>query len=115
MTISIRVLDNDRITAKGAARSNDGVALNLGPEETAAISVDWAGFLGEETISSYINDASAATVTGEAQSGKTLSLKARASGAAFIRQRITTSAGQIKELPIYINGGQLYARPQDYC
>ena len=112
---AIRVLANGRFTANDCGRANGGAALWLADNEVRPITVDWSDYLGADTISSVTNEVTSATLTDAANTTTGASFKIQADGAAIIQHRITTAAGAVKEFPIFINGGQLYSYPVDYC
>ena len=100
----IRVLGNDRIAVRDGYRAANGVGLLIDSDETIPISIDWSGWLGSDTISSVANSATGATISGASNTATTAAFKAQSSGSGIIEHRITTAAGAVKELPIFING-----------
>lgn len=115
MTTAIRILSNDRFTISEGGRSNGGAAFWMADNEVRPISIDWTGYLGSDTIASVTNEVTSATLTDATNTTTGASFKIQADGAAIIQHRITTAAGAVKEFPIFINGGQLYSHPVDYC
>lgn len=115
MTTAVRILDNGGFTISRGSRSNGGAALWLADDEVRPITLDWSGWLGSDTISSVTNEVTSATLTSEANTTTSAEFKLQTDGAALIQHRITTAAGEVKEFPIFVNGGQLYAYPTDYC
>lgn len=100
----IRVLENGRIATRGLNRQDSGVALSVDEDETLPISVDWSSFLGSDTIDSVTNNATGATISGASNTTTTTTFKVTSSSSGIIEHRITTAAGTVKELPIFING-----------
>lgn len=110
-TVSIRVLENDRVAARGASRQGNGVFLAIDPDETIPVNVDWTSWLAADTIASVSNLASGVTISGASNTTTAASFKLSGSTAGYVEHRVTTTAGAVKELIIWVNGP---AWPRDY-
>lgn len=110
-TVSIRLLENDRVSVRGASRQLRGVVIDIDADETIPVTIDWTSWLAGDTISSVSNLASGVTVSGASNTTTAASFKLSGSSAGYVEHRVTTTAGAIKELIIWVNGP---AWPMDY-
>lgn len=101
---SIYVMANGRIATRDATRTGAGVNIQIDDDETIPVAIDWSGWLGTDTISSVTNSATGATVSGASNTNTTAAFSISGATSAIIEHRITTAAGAIKEMPIFING-----------
>lgn len=102
--VSIRVLSGGRIAVHAASRQGRGVNIDIDSDETIPVAIDWSSWLGSDTIASVANSASGATLSGASNTTTAAAFKISGAGSAMIEHRITTAAGAVKELPIFING-----------
>lgn len=102
--LSVFVLGNNRMATRGVSREGRGVSVDIDDDETTPITIDWSGFLEADTIASVVNNATSATVSVESNTTTTATFSVQANSPSLIEHRITTAAGTVKELPIFING-----------
>ena len=103
---TVFVLEQCKISAKGLGLSGQHPILYLDEDEKLTVVVDWSQWLGTDTIASVENEATLATVTNPTNdtTSATLTLNSRYSG--YVEHRITTAAGQVKELKILVKTKQ---------
>lgn len=112
---SIYVMANGRIATREATRTGAGVNIQADDDETIPVTIDWSGWLGSDTISSVSNNATGATLASEANTTTGASFNITSASSAIIEHRITTAAGYVKELPIFVNGtGSYYGASRYY-
>lgn len=115
MNYAIRVLENDRIAARGLARIGQGVGLTLDETDRVRLTVDWSAFLGgADTIANVVNSATGATVSGASNTTTTATFLVQTAHSAIVEHRITTAGGITKELPIFINGTEGFYGERSY-
>lgn len=109
----IKVLDNGRILTRSANALNGTAALiEQGHQASTDWTVDWSDWLGAQTIASASNETYGPSVTEPTISGAQTAITI-SGDSGWIIHRITTSAGQIKELRIRVKGPETIMR-DDY-
>ncbi|MBL4940363.1 MAG: hypothetical protein JKY81_01720 [Colwellia sp.] len=98
----IKMLENNRMITRGIGQKNTGAILELDIDETLPVSIDWSDWLGTDTISSVENDATSVTVSNASNTTTTAAFSV-SSSPGVIEHRITTAAGSIKELRVYVD------------
>jgi hypothetical protein len=98
----VKVLENGRLVARGLSLISTGAALMLDEDETLSVTIDWSGWLDTDTISSVTNEVESVSVSSESNTTTQASFSVSGSPG-IIQHRITTAAGNIKELKLCIN------------
>lgn len=98
----VKVLENGRLVTRGIFRRGRGVEILLDRNEVLPITVDWSGWLGTDTIASVTNAASGASISNEANTTTQASMTVSGASCGYFDNRITTAAGSIKELRVYV-------------
>jgi len=98
----IKMLENGRMVTRGIGQKSTGAILELDLDETLPISVDWSDWLGTDTISSVTNEPTSVSVSNESNTTTTAAFSVSGSPG-VIEHRITTAAGTIKEMRLYVD------------
>lgn len=101
---SILVLQQGKLVSKGLAKRGQKPVLYLDEDETLTLTIDWSAWLDSDTIVSVINETSGVSVTGESNTTTEVSFTVSASAysGGYIQSRITTAAGQTKEVTLLV-------------
>lgn len=97
----VKVLENNRYVTRGVSDMGRYVEIELDQDETLLLTVDWSNWLGSETIASTTNEADGPTVGAIATTGAVNTFTI-GGNPGYVQHRITTSAGQTKELRIRV-------------
>lgn len=103
---TVFVLEQGKISARGLGQSGQDPILYLDEDEKLSVSIDWSQWLGSDTIASVENETTLATVTNEANDTTTASMNINSRYSGHVEHRITTAAGQIKEVKILVRTKQ---------
>jgi len=101
----IRMRENGRATTRGVTTRGDG-SFHLAirdSHDVLPVIVDWAAWLGDDTIASVENDATAADVTAESNTATQASFSLSGE-IGYFEHRITTTAGATKTIVVSVNG-----------
>lgn len=99
----VKVLENGRLVCRGVRRRGQGAYVVLARNESLPFTVDWSDWLGSDTISSVTNETSGPTVTSASNTTTTASMTLASSYDGWVKHRITTAAGAVKELLVTVN------------
>ena len=100
---TVYVLEQGKIVTRGLGMSGQYPVLYLDEDEALSVSVDWSGWLGADTIASVANETTYANATNEANTTTAASFTLNSRYNGYVEHRITTAAGQIKELKIIVS------------
>jgi len=103
---TIKVLENGRTVSRGVNRNGNSPLIYQDEDETLPYTVDWSGWLGSDTIASVTNTTHGPTISAASNTTTTASLTITASQNGYIEHKITTAAGSVKELRIYVNANK---------
>lgn len=98
----VYVLKQGRIVTSGLGMSGQYPILYLDEDEKLSVSVDWSEWLGTDMISSVENETTLATVSNPSNTTTTASFLLNSRYNGYLDHRITTAAGQVKELKIMV-------------
>jgi len=98
----IKMLENGRMITRGIGQKSSGAILELDNDETLPVSIDWSDWLGTDTIASVVNEATSVTVSNASNTTTTAAFSLSGSPG-VIEHRITTAAGTVKELRVYVD------------
>ena len=108
----VKVLENGRLVTRGLDQKSTGAVIALDDDETLNVTFDWSGWLGTDTISSVVNDATTTTVSSESNTTTTATFFI-SGDAGLVEHRVTTAAGLTKELKLWVDAPG-YALTDDY-
>jgi hypothetical protein len=100
---TIYVLEQGKVVTRGLGQSGQHPVLYLDEDEKLSVSVDWSEWLGTDTIASVTNEATLTTVSNAANTTTTASFLLNSRYNGYLEHRITTTAGQVKELKIMVD------------
>jgi hypothetical protein len=109
----VKVLENGRLITRGIFRRGRGAEILLDREEALPVTLDWSGWLDTDTIASVTNDTSGASVSSESNTTTTNAFTISGASTGYVDSRITTAAGSIKELRVYVRNYD-GSREKDY-
>ena len=96
----VKVMENGRIISRGLDKVRGGVSISLDPDETLNVTISWAGWLGSDTIASVANEVDGLSVASESNTTTQASFTV-SNGPGLVQHRITTAAGNTKELKVW--------------
>ena len=98
----VKVLENGRMVTRGMFKRGKGAELLIDRDETLSVTLDWSDWLGTDTIASVTNATNGPGVSSETNTTTQSSFNVSGSSNGYIETRITTAAGQVKELTVYV-------------
>lgn len=98
----VKVLEQGKLIRRGVKARGRAVVANQDSNETLSYSVDWSGWLGSDTIASVTNTTTGITVSGASNTTTTAAFTLTSTRSGWLEHRITTAAGNIKELIVYL-------------
>lgn len=98
----VKVLENGRMVTRGIFRRGRGVEILLDREESLPVTIDWSGWLGTDAIASATNETSGPSLSNEANTTTQTSMTVSGASCGWFDNRITTAAGAVKELRVYV-------------
>ncbi len=100
---TVYVLEQGKVVTRGLGMSGQYPVLYLDEDEKLSVAVDWSEWLGTDTIASVTNETTLVTASNEANTTTTASFLLNSRYNGYLEHRITTAAGQIKELKIMVS------------
>lgn len=97
-----KILENDRLVTRGMFRRGNGVEILIDRNETLSVTLDWSDWLGSDTIASVTNATNGPGVSSESNTTTQSSFNVSGSSTGYVEARITTAAGLVKELTVYV-------------
>lgn len=98
----IRVLQQGKLILRGCKPRGRSVVANQDSNETLSYTVNWSSWLGTDTIASVSNVATGLTLSGASNTTTTATFKLSGSRSGWLEHRITTAAGNTKELLVLL-------------
>ena len=98
----IKVLEQGKTVLRGLRMCSGNPMLAVSEDETLDVSFDWSAWLGSDTISSVENEVTGVTVSGAANDTTTASFNVSSNHSGFVQHRITTAAGNVKEVLLLV-------------
>jgi hypothetical protein len=98
----IRILEQNKLILRGVKPRGRAVVANQDENETLSYTVNWATWLGTDTISSVTNESSGITVSGASNTTTTTTFKLSGNRSGWLEHRITTAGGLTKELLVLL-------------
>ena len=98
----IKVLEQAKLVLRGVKPRGRAVVANQDENEVLTYTVNWATWLGSDTISSVTNESSGITVTGASNTTTTATFKLSGNRSGWLEHRIVTAGGLTKELLVLL-------------
>jgi hypothetical protein len=98
----VKVLENGRLITRGLNTLGSNPILFIDEDETLAVSFNWTDWLDGDTISSVANSSHGPGVSGASNTTTTATFRVSATRDGYIEHRITTAAGNVKELNLLV-------------
>lgn len=98
----IKVLQQGKSVLRGLKPRGNAVVAAQDRNESLNYTVNWATWLGADTIASVENYATGLTLSGASNTTTTATFKLSGSRSGWLEHRITTAAGNTKELLVLL-------------
>ena len=98
----VKVLEQGKLIHRGVKPRGRAVVANQDENETLPYTINWAGWLGTDTISSVTNQTTGVSISGASNTTTTATFKLSSNRSGWVEHRITTAAGNTKELLILL-------------
>lgn len=98
----IKILEQAKLILRGVKPRGRAVVANQDENETLSYTVNWAGWLGADTIASVTNQTTGVSISGASNTTTSATFKLNSNRSGWVEHRITTAAGNTKELLILL-------------
>ena len=98
----IKVLEQSKTILRGLKPRGNAIVAAQDRNESLDYSVNWATWLGSDTIASVTNETTSVTLSGASNTTTTTTFTISGNTSGWLEHRITTAAGRIKELLILV-------------
>lgn len=99
---TVHVLEQAKLVMRGLKPRGRAAVLSIDENEKLSVTIKWARWLGTDTIASVSNEVTSVSLTSPANTTTQASFNVEATDSGWIEHRITTAAGQVKELLILV-------------
>jgi hypothetical protein len=101
----IKVLQQSKTILRGLKPRGSAIVAQQDSDETLNYSVNWATWLGSDTIASVTNETTGITLSAASNTTTTSAFTISGQSSGWLEHRITTTAGKVKELLILVEVG----------
>ena len=98
----VKVLEQGKLVHRGVKPRGRAIVANQDENETLSYTINWAGWLGTDTIASVTNQSTGVTVSGASNTTTQATFKLTSNRSGWVEHRITTAGGLTKELLILL-------------
>jgi len=98
----IKILEQGKSILRGVKPRGNAIVAAQDRNETLNYSVNWATWLGSDTIASVTNETTGITLTAASNTTTTSTFTISGQSSGWLEHRITTAAGRVKELLILV-------------
>jgi hypothetical protein len=97
-----KILQQGKTILRGLKPRGNAIVAQQDRNEKLNYTIDWSGWLGSDTISSVTNAVTGISITGASNTTTTAAFSLESTQSGWLEHRITTAAGNIKELLVFL-------------